>query len=153
MQNKISVAFCWFDKEAERDFSLPRYETDQSAGMDVRISITEDVAVKPGERVLFPTGFGLAIPPGYEVQVRPRSGLAIKHGITIINSPGTIDSDYRGEIRIGIINLGDKSYTFSRGDRIAQMILAPVVQACFVVCDSLDETERGAGGFGHTGVK
>lgn len=153
MKNTISVSFHWFDKEAERDFLLPQYETEQSAGMDVRINITEDTVLAPGERILFPTGFGLAIPPGYEMQIRPRSGLAVKHGITVINSPGTIDSDYRGEVRIGLVNLGDKAYTFSRGDRVAQMILAPVVQAQFVVCDSLETTARGAGGFGHTGVK
>lgn len=153
MNEKIPVALQWFDKEAEADFSLPQYETEQSAGMDVRIAITEDVELKPGERVLFPTGFGIALPPGYEMQIRPRSGLAVKHGISIINSPGTIDADYRGEIKIGIVNLGEKAYTFSRGDRVAQMILAPVVQACFEVCESLDKTGRGAGGFGHTGVK
>lgn len=153
MSKNITVAFHWFDKEAERDFSVPQYETEQSAGMDIRIAITEDVELAPGKRHLFPTGFGLAIPPGFEMQIRPRSGLAIKHGITVINSPGTIDADYRGEIRIGVINLSDVPFTFSRGDRIAQMILAPVVQAKFVVCGSLDETARGAGGFGHTGVK
>lgn len=145
------VFFTWLDAIASKDFKIPSYETQFSAGMDIRIAIVDDVVLNPGEIKLLPTGFAVAIPHGYEIQVRPRSGLAVKHGITVVNSPGTIDSDYRGEIKVGLINLGTKSYTLKRGDRVAQMVLAPVIQATFELVDELDETERGAGGFGHTG--
>lgn len=148
-----SVDFCWLSADKCRDLSLPRYETDGSAGMDVSAALTQECILRPGERVLVPTGFAIAIPEGFEVQVRPRSGLAVKHGITIINSPGTIDADYRGEVKVGLINLGSEPFAINRGDRIAQMVLAPVTRAVLRVVDSLEETERGAGGFGHTGVR
>ena len=147
------MEFLWLTPEAKEDLKLPSYETVGSAGMDIAACIDDDVTIEPGDMALIPTGFALAIPMGYEVQVRPRSGLAIKHGITLINSPGTIDSDYRGEVKVGLINHGKKAVTFKRGDRIAQMIVAPVIQASFNVVESLDETERGDGGFGSTGME
>ncbi len=150
--DNVTVTFCWFSPELHQDLPLPAYETAQAAGMDVAAAIEQPLTLEPGKRALLPTGFGVAIPDGYEIQVRPRSGLAIKHGITIINAPGTIDADYRGEIKIGLVNLGNQPFTIHRGDRIAQLILTPVVQADFKVVSTLDETERGAGGFGHTGL-
>lgn len=129
---------------------LPAYATDGAAGMDVVSA--EDVMLDPGGRHAVATGFALAIPPGYEVQVRPRSGLALKHGISLPNTPGTIDSDYRGELKIIMINLGTESFAIARGDRIAQLVVAPVQPARFIEVDALDETARGAGGFGSTGV-
>ena len=120
--------------------------------MDISAAIKEPLTLHPGDRCLIGTGLAVAIPSGFEIQVRPRSGLAIKYGITIINSPGTIDADYRGEIKIGLINLGQENYTVHRGDRIAQLILAPVSRAKITAADSLDTTKRGAGGFGHTGI-
>ena len=149
---QIDVQFCWFDPQQCQDLSLPGYESIQAAGMDVAAAVTEEVVLQPGEIKLIPTGFGVAIPNGFEIQVRPRSGLAVKHGISIINAPGTIDADYRGEVKVGLINLGREPFTVKRGDRIAQLVLAPVCQARLQVTDSLDETERGSGGFGHTGV-
>lgn len=146
------VEFLWLIPEEQRDFAKPSYETDGSAGMDVAACLEEPLTVLPGDIVLVPTGFALAIPRGFEVQVRPRSGLAIKKGLTIINAPGTIDSDYRGEVKVGLINLGSEEVLVERGDRIAQLILAPVIQAELVEVSELDKTERGAGGFGHTGV-
>ncbi len=146
------VLFTWLDEQAEAEFELPKYETAQSAGMDIRIAIEDDVLLQPGDITLLPTGFAVAIPDGYEIQIRPRSGFAVKHGVTVINSPGTIDADYRGEIKVGLINLGKEPYLLKRGDRVAQMILMPVVHARLVVTDSLDDTERGTGGFGHTGL-
>jgi len=119
--------------------------------MDVAAAVSAPVELAPGAIVLVPTGFAVAIPPGFELQVRPRSGLAVKHGITVINSPGTIDADYRGEVKIGLVNLGPESFTIRRGDRIAQLVLAPVVRAVFQVVPELDDTDRGDGGFGHTG--
>jgi dUTP pyrophosphatase len=148
----IDVQFAWLDPEQSGDLRLPGYESEQAAGMDVAAAVDKPVTLAPGDIRLIPTGFGVALPPNYEIQVRPRSGLAVKKGITLINSPGTIDADYRGEIKIGLINLGKKPFTVSRGDRIAQMIVAPVCQARLQVVDSLEETARGAGGFGHTGV-
>lgn len=121
--------------------------------MDVYAAVTADTELTPGEITLIPTGFAVAIPEGYEIQVRPRSGLAVKHGVTIINSPGTIDSDYRGEVKVGLVNLGKKPFVICRGDRIAQLVLAPVVVAKWHETDQLDITERGTGGFGHTGVR
>jgi dUTP pyrophosphatase len=147
-----NVKLCWLDIEKDGDLALPCYHSEWAAGMDVCAALAEPYTMEPGEIYLFGTGFCLAIPVGYEIQVRPRSGLAVKFGVTVINSPGTIDADYRGEVRIALINLGRKAYTVRRGDRIAQMILAPVVRAQLTVCAELDETERGAGGFGHTGV-
>lgn len=120
--------------------------------MDVEAAVVDTVSLSPGEIVLLPTGFAVALPTGYELQVRPRSGLAVKHGITLINSPGTIDADYRGEVRIALINHGKNVFTVNRGDRIAQLVLSPVVRACIDIVDELDVTERGAGGFGHTGI-
>jgi dUTP pyrophosphatase len=132
---------------------LPAYETAGSAGMDVRAAVPEGepMILAPGERAMVPTGLSVAIPQGYEIQVRPRSGLAAKHGLTCLNTPGTIDSDYRGEIKVILINLGQEAFTIQRGERIAQLVLAPVTRLAWLAVDSLDETERGAGGFGSTG--
>jgi len=134
--------------------ALPAYETAQSAGMDLRAAVAEDdpVTIPPGEWRLIPVGIAIALPPGYEAQVRPRSGLAAKFGISCVNTPGTVDADYRGEIRVNLINHGKADFTVNRGERIAQMIIAPVTQAVWDVADTLDETERGEGGFGSTGV-
>jgi dUTP pyrophosphatase len=134
------------------DLSLPRYESLQAAGMDVQAAVAEDVILQPGERTLVPTGLCMALATGWEVQVRPRSGLAIKKGITCLNSPGTIDADYRGEVQVILANMGQEPFTIERGMRIAQLVLAPVWQAEWLVVDELDETERGFSGFGSTGV-
>ena len=135
--------------------ALPAYETPQSAGMDLRAAVPADepVSIPPGEWRLIPVGIAIALPAGFEAQVRPRSGLAAKHGLSCVNTPGTVDADYRGEIRVNLINHGQTEFTVQRGDRIAQMIIAPVTQAVWDVADSLDETERGTGGFGSTGTK
>jgi len=133
------------------DLPLPRYETEQSAGMDLRAALDEDITLEPGARALVPTGIAIALPAGYEAQVRPRSGLALKHGVTCLNTPGTIDADYRGEVKVLLINLGIEPVTLTRGDRIAQMIIAPVIQASWTEVASLDETARGDGGFGSSG--
>ncbi len=132
---------------------LPAYETADAAGMDLRAAVPEQepVVLAPGERAMIPTGLAIALPPGHEAQVRPRSGLAAKHGITCLNSPGTIDADYRGEVKVILINLGQEPFVIKRGERIAQMIIAPVTRATLDVVDQLDETKRGAGGFGSTG--
>ena len=130
---------------------LPQYATPQSAGMDLRANLEEPVTLKPLERRLIPTGLHIALPAGYEAQVRPRSGLALKKGITVLNSPGTIDADYRGQICVILINLSDKPFVINSGDRIAQLIIAKCEQAEVVQVEVLSETERGAGGFGHTG--
>ena len=132
---------------------LPTYATIQSAGMDLRANIEEPIVLRPMERRLIPTGLFIALPPGYEAQVRPRSGLALKKGITVLNSPGTIDADYRGEVGVLLINLSAEDFTINDGERIAQMVIARHEQGEFVVVETLDETERGAGGYGHTGVK
>ncbi len=129
----------------------PALATPGAAGFDLAAAVTEDLVLTPGARALVPTGFAIAVPPGYEAQVRPRSGLALRHGIVVPNSPGTIDSDYRGEVKVILLNAGDEPFTVVRGDRIAQLVLAPVVRTQLALVDSLDETERGAGGFGHTG--
>jgi len=133
------------------DLPLPAYQTRHAAGMDLRAAVCEPLTLESGERALVPTGLRIALPPGYEAQVRPRSGLALKHGLTLPNSPGTIDADYRGEIRVILQNLGQDPYTIRRGDRIAQMVIAPVATAQWRLVDSLDDTPRGEGGFGHTG--
>ncbi|MBL7179601.1 MAG: dUTP diphosphatase [Pseudomonadota bacterium] len=138
--------------ETDADIPLPRYMTPRAAGMDICAAIEKDFVLKVGAIAMIPTGFAVAIPEGYEAQIRPRSGLAAKHGIGLINSPGTIDADYRGEVKIAMINLGDKDYTFSRGDRIAQMVINRVYSARLEVVPQLDETDRNAGGFGHTGM-
>lgn len=148
----ITIAFAWLDPERTSDLALPAYETAGSSGMDVCAAIDGELIFEPGTRVLIPTGFAVAIPQGCEIQVRPRSGLAVNHGITIINAPGTIDADYRGEVKIALINLGEEPVTIRRGDRIAQMVAAPVLRAVLEVVPELDCTERGSGGFGHTGV-
>ena len=132
---------------------LPQYATPQSAGMDLRANIEEAFILKPLQRKLVPTGLYIALPEGYEAQVRPRSGLALKHGITVLNTPGTIDADYRGEIGVVLVNLSEDEFTIEPGERIAQMVIAKHEQADFVIVEELDETERGAGGYGHTGVK
>lgn len=133
---------------------LPRYETAGSAGMDLRAALpeAEPVVLQPGEWRLIPTGLCIALPSGYEAQIRPRSGLAAKHAITCVNTPGTVDSDYRGEMRVNLINHGREPFTIQRGERIAQIVIAPLIQAVWDEVDTLDETERGAGGFGSTGV-
>ena len=132
---------------------LPQYATPQSAGMDLRANLEEPITLKPLERRLIPTGLHIALPAGYEAQVRPRSGLALKKGITVLNSPGTIDADYRGEIGVLLINLSQDDFIVNDGERIAQMVIARHEQGEFVEVDVLDETERGEGGYGHTGVK
>lgn len=132
---------------------LPQYATPQSAGMDLRADTTEAVTLKPLERRLFPTGLRISLPEGYEAQVRPRSGLALKHGITVLNTPGTIDADYRGEIGVVLVNVSNEPFTIEPGERIAQMVIAKHEQADFVVVEELDATERGEGGYGHTGTK
>ncbi|MBN8648922.1 MAG: dUTP diphosphatase [Caulobacterales bacterium] len=136
------------------DLPMPQYETPQSAGMDLRAAIAEGehIDLLPGRRILIPTGLKIALPPGFEAQIRPRSGLALKNGITCLNSPGTIDADYRGEVGIILINLGFETFRINRGDRIAQMVIAPVIQALWMEADDLGETTRGEGGFGSTGV-
>lgn len=135
----------------EKNITLPKYETLGSAGVDIRANIAEPITLKSLERVLIPTGIKMEIPVGYEVQVRPRSGLAIKHGITMLNSPGTIDSDYRGEIKVIAVNLSKDDYIIQPNERIAQLVLNKVEQIDFIEVEILDETERGEGGFGHTG--
>ena len=132
---------------------LPAYATAQSAGMDLRANIPESITLQPLERRLIPTGLHIALPEGYEAQVRPRSGLALKHGITVLNSPGTIDSDYRGELMVLLINLSQNPFTVNDGERIAQLVIARHEQAVLTAVEVLDETERGAGGYGHTGVE
>ena len=132
---------------------LPTYATAQSAGMDLRANIDSPVTLKPMERRLVPTGLHIALPEGYEAQVRPRSGLALKHGITVLNTPGTVDADYRGEIMVLLINFSNEEFVINAGERIAQMVIARHEQAQFEEVEVLDATERGAGGYGHTGVK
>jgi dUTP pyrophosphatase len=132
---------------------LPAYATPQSAGMDLRANIEDPITLRPLERRIVPTGLYIALPEGYEAQVRPRSGLALKHGITVLNSPGTIDSDYRGEIGVLLINLSDTPFVINAGERIAQMVVAKHEQAELIEVEELDDTERGAGGYGHTGVE
>ena len=132
---------------------LPTYATEDSAGMDLRAHLQEAVVLKPLERRLIPTGLHIALPKGYEAQVRPRSGLAYKHGLTVLNAPGTIDADYRGDIGVILINLSDQPFTVEPGERIAQLVVAPYTRAEFELVEDLDATVRGEGGFGHTGVK
>lgn len=132
---------------------LPAYATPQSAGMDLRANIVEPITLQPMERRIIPTGLHIALPEGYEAQVRPRSGLALKHGITVLNSPGTIDADYRGELGVLLINLSTEPFVIEAGERIAQMVIARHEQGKFCLVEELDETERGEGGYGHTGVK
>jgi len=135
------------------DDMLPVYQTNGSSGADLKADVNETLTIPPGERVLIPTGLFLQIPEGYEAQVRPRSGLAAKKGVTVLNTPGTIDSDYRGEVKVILINLGQDAFTITRGQRIAQIIVTPVVRARFITKEKVSETVRGKGGFGSTGVK
>lgn len=132
---------------------LPAYATPQSAGMDLRANIEDPIIIKPLERKLIGTGLHIALPEGYEAQIRPRSGLALKHGLTVLNSPGTVDADYRGEVMVLLVNLSDKDFVVNDGERIAQMVIAKHEQGDFIEVEVLDETERGEGGYGHTGVK
>ena len=148
----VTLRLAWEDG-ADRSLGLPRYETAGAAGADLRANLPDGpVTLAPGARALVPTGLRLAIPAGYEVQLRPRSGLALKHGITLPNSPGTIDSDYRGPLGVIVLNAGDAAFEITHGMRIAQMVVAPVVQARFEAVEALDETARGAAGFGSTGT-
>jgi len=133
------------------DLPLPAYETAGAAGMDLRAA--EDMTLSPGARALVPTGLSIALPEGYEAQVRPRSGLAVKHGVTVLNAPGTIDSDYRGEVKVPLINHGQQDFVIGRGDRIAQMVIAPVTRISWSEVGVLDDTARGAGGFGSSGSR
>lgn len=132
---------------------LPAYATTQSAGMDLRANLDSPVTLHPMQRMLIGTGLHIALPEGFEAQIRPRSGLALKHGITVLNSPGTVDADYRGEIKVLLVNLSDADFVVNGGERIAQMVIARHEQAVFEAVDELDETERGEGGYGHTGVE
>ncbi|MCP4748438.1 MAG: dUTP diphosphatase [Desulfobacteraceae bacterium] len=145
------IFFKRLDK-ADADIALPRYMTNHAAGMDIYAAISESLILEQGQIRLIPSGFAMALPPGYEAQIRPRSGLAIKHGVTVINSPGTIDADYRGEIKIGLINLGPSLYTIHRGERIAQMVIQQVCHPDIKVVSQLDETLRNDDGFGSTGL-
>ena len=146
--NTVNIKFV-----AKEGVLVPAYKTSGAAGADVCAYLDKPVTIKKGTRAMIPTGLFCAIPDGYEIQVRPRSGLAAKNGVTVLNTPGTIDSDYRGEICVILINLGDEDFTVQNGDCIAQLVVAPVTQGIFVRAEQLDETERGAGGFGSTGVK
>lgn len=145
------IKFLRLRPDSDADIPLPRYMTPKAAGMDICAAVDKDLVLEKGVVALIPTGFAVAIPEGFEIQVRPRSGLAVNHGIGLINSPGTIDADYRGEIKIAVINLGGENYTVKRGDRIAQMVIKRVYQAKLRVVERLDETDRNSGGFGHTG--
>ena len=147
-----TIQICRLHPERDSDIPLPRYMTAQSSGMDLCAAIKEDQVNPAGSIMVVPTGIAIALPPSFEAQIRPRSGLAFKHGIGIINAPGTIDADYRGEIKVALINLGERPYTIRRGDRIAQMVIQKVYQAQLEVVDALEETERNEGGFGHTGT-
>jgi dUTP pyrophosphatase len=145
--NKVNIKFV-----AQEGAIIPEYKTFGAAGADVCAFLSEPVVIKSGEFAMIPTGLSFAIPEGYEIQVRPRSGLAAKNGVTVLNTPGTIDSDYRGEVKVILINHGKDAFTVNNGDRIAQLIVAPVTQGIFEKTDELDSTERGEGGFGSTGV-
>lgn len=135
----------------EIEVELPEYQSERAAGMDLRAAVKEPITILPGKRALIPTGLVMAIPSGYEGQVRPRSGLALKHGVTVLNSPGTIDSDYRGEVKVLLINHGEEAFVVKRGERVAQLVIASVVQVPLHVVAEVDETERGEGGYGSTG--
>jgi dUTP pyrophosphatase len=151
MPSSPRIDFLKLDPQKNGDIPLPRYMTANSAGMDICAALEEDLVLTPGRISLVCTGFAMALPEGFEAQIRPRSGLAVKHGIGIINAPGTIDADYRGEVKIALINLGQDPVTIKRGERIAQMVIQKVYQAQVRLVEQLDETDRSAGGFGHTG--
>jgi dUTP pyrophosphatase len=152
VMDEKEVKICWLLPEDQRDLNLPHYKSAGAAGMDVEAAVDGTLIIEPGALALVPTGFGVALPGDYELQVRPRSGLAVKYGVTILNSPGTIDSDYRGEVKIALINLSRNPFIVHRGDRIAQLVLAAVPRARFVLVEALDQTSRATGGFGHTGI-
>jgi dUTP pyrophosphatase len=139
--------------DGNEDMALPSYETDGASGLDLRAAVDGELTLHPGEIRLVPTGLAISLPPGYEAQIRPRSGLALKHGVGMVNTPGTIDSDYRGEIGLVLINWGKSPFVIKRGDRIAQMVVTRVSRAQVLEVDRLETTERGEGGFGHSGVK
>jgi dUTP pyrophosphatase len=151
MAGRIDIALKWLDHG--RGLELPRQQTAGAAGVDLlaALGVSETIRVAPGKRAIVPCGFSIALPQGFEAQVRPRSGLAAKSGVTVLNSPGTVDADYRGEIKVILVNLGEQDFDIRRGDRIAQMVVAPVSAVAFIERDDLDETERGSGGFGSTG--
>ena len=140
-------------KRLSKNIEIPKYETNGSSGMDLSANIEKQVKIEPGKTSIIPTGISVSIPKNFEIQIRSRSGLAAKSQISVLNSPGTIDSDYRGELKVILINLGDKTFIVERGTRIAQMVLCPIVKARFKEVESLDDTDRGAGGFGSTGLK
>ena len=140
-------------KRFSKDIPLPKYETDGSSGMDLAANIDQDIKIEPGKSSIVPTGLAVAIPKGFEIQIRPRSGLAAKHQISILNTPGTIDADYRGELKVILINLGNNTFKIEKGLRIAQMVLCPIIKATLKEVEILDETKRGSGGFGSTGTK
>ena len=140
-------------KRLSKNIPLPKYETGGSSGMDLAANIEQAIEIKPGKSVIIPTGLALSIPKNYEIQIRPRSGLAAKNQISILNTPGTIDADYRGELKVILVNLGEKIFKVEKGLRIAQMVLCPVIKAVLKEVDELEDTERGAGGFGSTGIK
>ena len=152
MPDTTVITCCRVRPEKDADIPLPRYMTPHSAGMDICAAVEDMATLAPGEITLIPTGFAISLPEGVEAQIRPRSGLAVKHGIGIVNSPGTIDADYRGEVKIALINFGKTPYTIRRGDRIAQMIINRVCSARFEIVDALDNSIRDTGGFGHTGI-
>ena len=140
-------------KRLSKSISLPKYETDGSSGMDLAANIEQDIEIKPGKTAIIPTGLAVSIPKDFEVQIRPRSGLAAKNQVSVLNTPGTIDADYRGELKVILINLSEKSFKIEKGFRIAQMVVCPVIKAIWKEVDVLEETERGLGGFGSTGTK
>ena len=140
-------------KRLSKSISLPKYETDGSSGMDLAANIEQDIEIKPGKTAVIPTGLAISIPKDFEVQIRPRSGLAAKNQVSVLNTPGTIDADYRGELKVILINLSEKSFKIEKGLRIAQMVVCPVIKAVWKEVDVLEETERGLGGFGSTGTK
>ncbi len=152
MNQPLLIKFARVRPEQDGDIPLPSYMTPGAAGMDVCVAVEKDTRLSPGETALLPTGFAMQLPPGFEAQVRPRSGLAVKHGIGLINSPGTIDADYRGEIKIAVINLGKEPYIFRRGQRVAQMVVNRVIRVDAQLVETLDATDRSDGGFGHTGT-
>ena len=151
MESPILINFLRLRPDSDSDIPLPQYMTPGASGMDICAAIDNDLVIAPGKIVLIPTGFAMEIPAGFEAQIRPRSGLAIKHGVGVINSPGTIDADYRGEIKVALINMGDTPFTLRRSERIAQMVIQKIYFAKFISVESLQQTNRDSGGFGHTG--
>jgi len=152
MTNSLTINFLKLRPDSTADIPLPKYMTAHSAGLDIYAAVEEDRVLAPGDISLIPTGFAMALPEGYEAQIRPRSGLAVKYGIGIVNSPGTIDADYRGEVMVPLINYGKNSFTVHHGERIAQMVIQQVIKVRIHSVQALDETERNTGGFGHTGI-